>query len=75
MELLLVVALSLANEIRQENPSTFDELEQQPKVCAALISELENRIQGYELSDYVKAMAYAIKTSINENNNKLKNLN
>lgn len=61
MELLLVVAMSLANEIQSDPKQKFSDFENQPEICFALIKELQTRIHGYELSDYVKAMTYAIR--------------
>ncbi len=63
MELLLSVALNLAHELKHQTPSILDELESQPQACLTLIKELQCRIEGYELSDYVKAMSHAIKVS------------
>jgi hypothetical protein len=62
MELLIVVAIKLASEIKNDCWRQFSNIEQQPAACLAIINELQSRIQGYDLSDYVKAMAYAINT-------------
>jgi hypothetical protein len=60
MELLIVVAMNLANELRSDKQESFIDFERQPDTCFELIKELQTRIQGYELSDYIKAMTYAI---------------
>lgn len=60
MELLLVVAMDLADETCRKHQNNFKNLESHPEVCLDLINELQTRINGYELADYAKAMAYAV---------------
>lgn len=66
MERLLLASLKLANEVKLKNTKIFNELEQSPQACFALITELQSRVTGYELNDYVKAMTHAIKNHLNE---------
>ena len=46
-----------------DQPRQYEtDIEFQPETCCALITELQSRIQGYELTEYVKAMTHAIQS-------------
>jgi hypothetical protein len=60
MELLIVVAMKLANELGNVQSQSFSDFESHPETCLAIITELQTRITGYELADYIKAMTYAV---------------
>ena len=62
MELLLVTAIEIANELKHSQQKSLNDIEFQPETCCALITELQSRSQGYELTEYVKAMTHAIQS-------------
>lgn len=60
MKDLVIVALELAQELKNGDWGYFSDQDSQPEICLKLITELQARVKGYELSDYVKAITYAI---------------
>lgn len=60
MKSLIISAIELAQELQEGRWGQFEDLNNQPVICLKLINELQSRVKGYELSDYVKAITYAI---------------
>lgn len=60
MEHLLISAMELAKEVSRGDWGEINDISQQPEVFRLIITELQQRKSGYELSEYVKAISYAI---------------
>jgi hypothetical protein len=60
MENLDHVAQELAGEIHQGKWKNFNEIEQKPSACVAVLAELRSRVNGHQHKEYVQAITKAI---------------
>lgn len=60
MDILETIAHDIALEVKSGRWPNFNQHRQDPSDCFTILSELQSRAVGYELTEYVQALSSAI---------------
>lgn len=61
MDMLDKVAQEIANEANMGKWPNFTHQQQDPDTCLSILKEFQSRAHGYDIEDYVHALANAMK--------------